>query len=117
MDKIRCSVGVTAYNEEANIGQLLAALIDQHLHEVEIVEIIVVASACTDRTVEIVKETMVQDARVKLIEQAGEQMKQSTRLFADMFDKMLSFQVQSYQQATKATTEQFNKQVAQFSKS
>ena len=54
---------------------------------------------------------------VKLIEQAGEQMKQSTRLFADMFDKMLSFQVQSYQQATKATTEQFNKQVAQFSKS
>lgn len=54
---------------------------------------------------------------VKLIEQAGEQMKQSTRLFADMFDKMLSFQVQSYQQATKATTEQFSKQVAQFSKS
>jgi len=54
---------------------------------------------------------------VKLIEQAGEQLKQSTRLFADMFDKMLSFQVQGYQQATKATTEQFNKQVAQFSKS
>ena len=57
------------------------------------------------------------DESVKLIEQAGEQLKQSTRLFADMFDKMLSFQVQSYQQATKATTEQFNKQVAQFSKS
>ena len=53
---------------------------------------------------------------VKLIEQAGEQMKQSTRLFADMFDKMLSFQVQSYQQASKASVEQFNKQVAQFSK-
>jgi len=57
------------------------------------------------------------DESVKLIEQAGEQLKQSTRLFTDMFDKMLSFQVQSYQQATKATTEQFNKQVAQFSKS
>ena len=53
---------------------------------------------------------------VKLIEQAGEQIKQSTRLFADMFDKMLSFQVQSYQQASKASVEQFNKQVAQFSK-
>ena len=53
---------------------------------------------------------------VKLIEQAGEQIKQSTRLFADMFDKMVSFQVQSYQQAGKASVEQFNKQVAQFSK-
>ena len=77
LDKIRCSVGVTAYNEEANIGQLLAALIDQHLHEVEIVEIIVVASACTDRTVEIVKETMMQDARVKLIEQERREGKTS----------------------------------------
>ena len=42
--KLRCSVGVTAYNEEHNIGQLLAALLDQHLHEVEITEIVVVAS-------------------------------------------------------------------------
>jgi biofilm PGA synthesis N-glycosyltransferase PgaC len=77
IDKIRCSVGVTAYNEEANIGALLAALIDQHLHEVEIAEIIVVASACTDRTVEIVKEYMAQDARVKLIEQEQREGKTS----------------------------------------
>jgi biofilm PGA synthesis N-glycosyltransferase PgaC len=77
IDKIRCSVGVTAYNEEANIGALLAALIDQHLHEVEIAEIIVVASACTDRTVEIVKEYMAQDARVKLIEQVQREGKTS----------------------------------------
>ena len=34
-----CSVGVTAYNEEENIGHLLEALIDQHLHNVEIGEI------------------------------------------------------------------------------
>ncbi len=53
---------------------------------------------------------------LKLIEASGEQLKQSTRLFADLFDKMLSFQVQNYQQASKATVEQFNKQVAQFSK-
>ena len=39
-----CSVGVTAYNEEENIGPLLAALLDQHLHRVEIAEIIVVAA-------------------------------------------------------------------------
>lgn len=76
-DKIRCSVGVTAYNEEANIGSLLEALIDQHLHEVEIVEIIVVASACTDRTVEIVKEYMAKDARIKLIEQERREGKTS----------------------------------------
>lgn len=76
-EKIRCSVGVTAYNEEANIGQLLAALVDQHVHEVEIAEIIVVASACTDRTVEIVKEAMMLDERVKLIEQERREGKTS----------------------------------------
>ena len=76
-EKIRCSVGVTAYNEEANIGQLLAALVDQHVHEVEIAEIIVVASACTDRTVEIVKEAMMLDERVKLIQQERREGKTS----------------------------------------
>jgi cellulose synthase/poly-beta-1,6-N-acetylglucosamine synthase-like glycosyltransferase len=74
---IHCSVGVTAYNEEANIGPLLAALSDQHLHEVEIVEIIVVASACTDRTVSIVREQMVLDPRIKLIEQERREGKTS----------------------------------------
>jgi glycosyltransferase involved in cell wall biosynthesis len=49
-DKIRCSVGITAHNEEANIGRLLDAMLNQHLDEVEIAEIIVVASGCTDNT-------------------------------------------------------------------
>lgn len=75
--KIVCSVGVTAYNEESNIGPLLAALIDQHLHRVEIAEIIVVASACTDQTVPIIKEAMARDARVKLIEQPRREGKTS----------------------------------------
>lgn len=66
---IACSVGITAYNEEDNIGALLEALLDQHVHEAEIVEIIVVASACTDGTVAIVKGFMARDARIKLIEQ------------------------------------------------
>lgn len=68
-DKIRCSVCLTAYNEEANIGPLLDAMMNQHLHDVEITEIVVVASACTDRTVPIVKEYMAKDERIKLIEQ------------------------------------------------
>lgn len=66
IEKIRCSVGVTAYNEEANIGRLLQALMDQRLFEVEITEIIVVASGCTDRTEEIVREYMARDPRIQL---------------------------------------------------
>ncbi len=72
-----CSVGVTAYNEEENIGPLLTALLDQHLHRVEIGEIIVVASACTDRTVPIVREFMARDARIQLIEQPRREGKTS----------------------------------------
>ncbi len=67
--KIRCSVGITAYNEEANIGQLLQAMLDQRLYSVEISEIIVVASGCEDRTVDIVRGYMARDPRIKLIVQ------------------------------------------------
>jgi biofilm PGA synthesis N-glycosyltransferase PgaC len=65
-DRIKCSVGITAYNEEANIGRLLQTMIDQALYEVEITEIIVVASGCTDRTEEIVQEYMTRDPRIQL---------------------------------------------------
>ena len=68
-DKIRCSVCITAYNEESNIGKILDAMVNQHLHEVAITEIIVVASACTDNTVPIIKEAMRKEPRIKLIEQ------------------------------------------------
>ena len=62
---IRCSVGITAHNEEANIGQLLDAMRHQRLHEVAISEIIVVVSGCTDRTEEIVRQHAVEDPRIK----------------------------------------------------
>ncbi len=64
--KIKCSVGITAYNEEANIGRLLQAILDQQLLEVEISEIIVIASGCTDRTEDIVREYMRMDPRIQL---------------------------------------------------
>jgi poly-beta-1,6-N-acetyl-D-glucosamine synthase len=48
---IRCTIGVMAYNEEANIVQILHALLGQQRDVCDIVEIIVVASGCTDRTV------------------------------------------------------------------
>lgn len=67
--KLRCSVGVTAYNEEANIGPLLDALLNQHLHDVEITEIIVIASGCTDNTVPIVQRYAAENPLIKLIVQ------------------------------------------------
>ncbi|HSJ53129.1 MAG TPA: glycosyltransferase [Anaerolineae bacterium] len=75
--KIRCSVGITAYNEEANIGRLLQAVLDQRLYEVEICEIIVVASGCTDRTEEIVREAMARDTRIQLYVQPQREGKTS----------------------------------------
>ncbi len=77
LPKLTCSIGITAYNEEQNIGQLLEALIEQHLHRVEIIEIIVVASACTDQTVPIVQQYMARDPRIKLIEQPRREGKTS----------------------------------------
>jgi poly-beta-1,6-N-acetyl-D-glucosamine synthase len=76
-EKLRCSIGVTAYNEEANIRQCLHALRNQLLNEVEITEIIVVASGCTDGTHAIVEEIAREDSRVKLIIQPQRQGKSS----------------------------------------
>ncbi|MHB0878270.1 MAG: glycosyltransferase family 2 protein [Anaerolineae bacterium] len=74
---IRCSVGVTAYNEGANIGRLLQALLEQDLHEVEISEIIVVASACTDGTEQIVRDMMESEPRLRLFTQERREGKTS----------------------------------------
>jgi biofilm PGA synthesis N-glycosyltransferase PgaC len=76
-DKIRCSVGITAYNEEANIGRLLQAMLNQRLYDVEIAEIIVVASGCTDRTEEIVREYMEEEPRIQLYVQEQREGKTS----------------------------------------
>ena len=76
-EKIKCSVGITAHNEEANIGRLLEAVLSQHLHEVEIAEIIVVASGCTDRTEDIVREFMKKEPRISLLVQERREGKPS----------------------------------------
>ncbi len=74
---LRCSVGVTAYNEEANIGRLLDALLSQHLYDVEISEIIVVCSGCTDCTVPIVESYVARDERIRVFVQPRREGKTS----------------------------------------
>ena len=65
---LRLSVGIPAYNEEANIGRLLKALLNQELPRwLKLEEIVVVASGCTDRTEDIVRSFEEQDERVKLV--------------------------------------------------
>ncbi|MFO7896432.1 MAG: glycosyltransferase [Candidatus Cloacimonadales bacterium] len=64
---MNCSIGVIVYNEEANIGKLLTALQKQKLQRVKIAEIIVVSSACSDRTDEIVSRFAQKDQRISLI--------------------------------------------------
>jgi len=73
--KVKFSVLVPVYNEEANIGNLLQSLVKQRLSVGTLQRIVVVASGCTDRTEEIVKRWMKQDRRVKLLTQRERQGK------------------------------------------
>ena len=63
---VNCSVGIMAYNEEANISCTIHAILEQQGPSVRIDEVIVVASGCTDRTVAIVAEIALQEPRVRL---------------------------------------------------
>src|SRR4051812_21575881 len=64
-----CSVGIMAYNEEANIADAIASILGQELKSGHVAELIVVASGCDDGTVPIVSDIAGNDPRVRLIEQ------------------------------------------------
>lgn len=72
-----CSVGVMAYNEEANIADALCSMLGQEMSGARVTEVIVVASGCTDRTVAIVNELAAAEPRIRLIEQHRRQGKAS----------------------------------------
>lgn len=75
--QVECSVGVMAYNEEANIAHALKSILRQELTAGRITEIIVVASGCEDRTCAIVAGIAAREPRVRLIEQARREGKAS----------------------------------------
>lgn len=71
------SIGIMAYNEEANIGRLLQSLLGQKFIHGFLKEIFVVASGCTDKTEEIVRNFMDKDRRIKLLIQPQREGKAS----------------------------------------
>lgn len=75
--KLRCSIGVMAYNEAHNIRRLLNALCQQMTEECEITEIIVLASGCTDGTEDVVTEFCAKNPLVRLIVQPQREGKAS----------------------------------------
>jgi len=65
--RLECSIGIIVHNEASNIGKLIQALLDQKLQEVSLKEIIVVSSASTDGTDDIVRKYQDQYQQIKLI--------------------------------------------------
>ncbi|MCB5234659.1 MAG: glycosyltransferase [Candidatus Cloacimonetes bacterium] len=74
---IQASIGIFAHNEEANILHLLKAIMAQKLKQVEIAEVIVVSSASTDKTDELVLEFAEDNPEVRLYIQAKREGKSS----------------------------------------
>lgn len=67
MNKLSISIGVITYNEAGILKLLLASLRKQKTYRCQIKEIIVVASGCTDNTLEIVSKAQKKDRRIKLL--------------------------------------------------
>lgn len=64
-NNLTISIGIPAFNEDANIKQLLENLLEKNSNGFELKEIIVVSDSSTDNTVEKVLE--VKDRRIKII--------------------------------------------------
>ena len=88
MEKVQFSIGITAHNEEANIGKLLDCVVQQELRTTVLAEVIVVISGCTDNTEDVVHECMVRDDRIQLLVQEHREGKASAiNLFMEEADQ------------------------------
>ena len=67
--RLDCSVGLMAHNEEGNIANAIEAVLAHPPTFGELVELIVVASGCTDRTTDIVASLALEDPRIRLVVQ------------------------------------------------
>ncbi len=67
---MRVAVGILAYNEEANIAASIEAVRAQSGPHLEALEVWVVASGCTDRTVIRAEAAASADSRVRIVAQA-----------------------------------------------
>ncbi len=76
-EKLSVSIGICAYNEEANIGRLISALQRQGLSRIVIAQMVVVSSACRDRTEAIVESFGKNDPRIELLKQSERRGKAS----------------------------------------
>jgi poly-beta-1,6-N-acetyl-D-glucosamine synthase len=77
LEKVRCSIGVMAVNEAANMGNCLTSLLNQRLDHVVIDEILVIVSGSTDNTAAIVQEFSQRDGRIQLLIQERREGKAS----------------------------------------
>src|SRR5213594_418091 len=87
-DRTNVSVGIAAYNEAQNIGNLIQVIQDEiEKHD----QIIVVSSGSTDRTSDIVLRYSQSDHRVKLVTERDRNGKSSAinRIFAEADGEML----------------------------
>ncbi len=66
---IPVSIGIAAYNEEANIGRLLESIKKQKLKKVKISEILIISSGSTDKTNDIVNKYSNKNKKIHLIKQ------------------------------------------------
>jgi poly-beta-1,6-N-acetyl-D-glucosamine synthase len=67
---IRCTIGVMAHNEEQMIPHVLHALLAQEPTSCTILEIVVVASGCTDHTVEFAQAVARNNPQIRVIAEA-----------------------------------------------
>lgn len=67
MKKVNLSVGIPAYNEELNIGNILKTILRQKQISYKLEKIYVVCDGCTDQTAEIVTQISKENPNVNLI--------------------------------------------------